>query len=253
PLDLAVRELGGEDDNLDEYWAPASDPSGMVTLNEFGTVNFIPDAAHLLNNAIGGIPTPASLSIQSGGEPFTPGIRMEYNDEFVIGAEHQFNGGFVASVRYIDRRMKRVVEDEVGQSVEQLTDLAFNGGSYTYVLGNPSSKQAVFVTPNEITWVPTAAQLAAYNTSCLGVACDPVALGPPTGCFDSANNLTPFTSGPMFNTFGTLQGAACFPAVNGVLNTDPTALFGGEYFPNGGCQFCHPGLYPDPQRNYQAI
>jgi hypothetical protein len=263
PLDLAVRELGGEDDNLNEYWAPESDANGNVVLNQFGTVNFIPDAAHLLNNANGGIPTPASLSIQSGGEPFTPGIRMEYNDEFVVGAEHQFSGGFTASVRYIDRRMKRVVEDEVGQSVEQLTALANNNGSFTYVLGNPSSKQAVFVTPNEITWVPTPAQLDAYNTSCV-VACDPVALGPPTGCFDSANNLTPFTSGPMFNTFGALQGAACFPSVNGAPNlvldpatgkmiTNPAALFGGEYFPNGGCQFCHPGLYPDPQRNYRAV
>jgi hypothetical protein len=239
PLDLAVRELGGEDDNLNEYWAPESDSSGNVTLNQFGTVNFIPDSNHLLNNATGGVAVPASLSIQSGGEPFTPGIRMEYNDEFVVGAEHQFSGGFVASVRYIDRRMKRVVEDEVGQSVEQLTALAFNGGSFTYVLGNPSSKQAIFVTPNEITWMPTDPNNP--NASA------------PAGCFDSAGTITPFTSGTMFNTFGQVQGAACFPAVNGVLNTDPTALFGGEYFPNGGCQFCHPGLYPDPQRNYQAV
>jgi hypothetical protein len=29
-------------------------------------------------------------------------------------------------------------------------------------------------------------------------------------------------------------------------------LFGGELFLNG-CQFCHPGLYPDPQRNYRAV
>jgi hypothetical protein len=238
PLDLAVRELGGEDDNLNEYWAPDS-VGGNVTLNQFGTVNFDPIAANLLNNANGGVAVPASLSIQSGGEPFTPGIKMEYNDEFVIGAEHQFSGGFVASVRYIDRRMKRVVEDEVGQSVEQLTALAFNGGSFTYVLGNPSSKQAVFVTPNEITWMPTDPNNP--NASA------------PAGCFDSAGTITPFTSGTMFNTFGVVQGAACFPAVNGVLNTDPTALFGGEYFPNGGCPFCHPGLYPDPQRNYRAV
>ena len=114
PLDMAVRELSSEDDNLNEYWAPPSDANGMVTLNAFGTVNFQPDAAHLLNNATGGIATPASIEIQSGGEPFTPGIRMEYNDEFVVGAEHQFSGGFFASARYVDRRMKRVVEDEVG-------------------------------------------------------------------------------------------------------------------------------------------
>lgn len=250
PLDMAVRELGGEDDNNNEYWAPASDSSGNVTFDQYGVPNFVPDAAHLLNNATGGVASPANISIQSGGEPFTPGIRMEYNDEWVIGAEHQFSGGFFASARYIDRRMKRVVEDEVGQSVEQLTALAFNGGSYSYVLGNPSSKQAIYVTPNEITWMPTNAANPNANA--------------PAGCFDGNGNITPYTSGSMFDTFGNLIGAACFPAVNGVANVipdpnnpggfiaNPAALFGGEYFPKG-CQYCHPGLYPDPQRNYQAV
>ena len=254
PLDMAVRELSSEDDNVNEYWAPAADSSGMVTLNKYGTVNFVPDAAHLLNNAIGGIAKPASIEIQSGGEPFVPGTRMEYNDEFVVGAEHKFAGGFYASARYIDRRMKRVIEDMVGQSVEQLQAVAGNGGSYSYVIGNPSASLAHFVTPNEITWTPTAAQIAAYN-----VASDPSLLGPPSGCFDSGGNLTPFNSGPMYNTFGVLQGAACFPAVNGALNTSPTALFGGEYFPgacpatSSGRSYCRPGLYPNAVRNYQAI
>ena len=238
PLDMAVRELSSEDDNLNEYWAPESDSNNMVTLNQFGTVNFVPDAAHLLNNATGGVGVPASIEIQSGGEPFTPGIRMEYNDEFVVGAEHEFKGGFFASARYVDRRMKRVVEDEVGQSVEQLTALAYNGGSYSYVIGNPSAQQSIFVSPNEITWMP--ADPSNPNADA------------PAGCFDANNNITPYTSGPMYNTFGVLQGAACFPAVNGVLNTDPGALFGGEYFPHG-CPYCHPGLYPNAQRNYQAV
>jgi hypothetical protein len=256
PLDLAVRELSSEDDNLNAYWAPASDSTGMVTLNQFGTVNFVPDAAHLLNNAAGGVASPVSIEIQSGGEPFTPGLRMEYNDEFVVGAEHQFSGGFFASVRYIDRRMKRVIEDEVGQSVEQLTALAFNGGSYSYVIGNPSASQSVFVTPNEITWTP--ANLKNPNADA------------PAGCFDANGHITPFTSGLMTNTFGTPIGAACFPAVNGVPNTitdpntgkqvaNPAALFGGEYFPGNcptdqaGRSYCHPGLYPNVARNYQAI
>jgi Carboxypeptidase regulatory-like domain len=244
PLDMAVRELSSEDDNLNDYWAPESDSNGMVTLNQYGTVNFVPDAAHLLNEATGGIAKPVSIEVQSGGEPFTPGIRMEYNDEFVVGAEHEFHGGIFASARYIDRRMKRVVEDEVGQSVEQLTALAFNGGSYSYVIGNPSAQQSIFVTPNEITWMP--ADPANANADA------------PSGCFDANNNITPYTSGPMYNTFGVLQGAACFPAVNGLLNTDPNALFGGEYFPTNcpqvsGRTLCHPGLYPNVQRNYQAV
>jgi Carboxypeptidase regulatory-like domain len=258
PLDLAVRELSSEDDNLNDYWAPASDSSGMVTLNQFGTVNFVPDAAHLLNNAVGGVSKPVSIEIQSGGEPFTPGLRMEYNDEFVVGAEHEFSGGFFASVRYIDRRMKRVIEDEVGQSVEQLTALAFNGGSYSYVIGNPSANQAVFVTPNEqvfgqvddtafsaalkaATTMPSAANAAALE-----------ALGYPSACVDANNVPTPYNAPNNTDTFGNFVGSACFPTVNGTVNGDPAALYGGEYFPNG-CQYCKPGLYPNVQRNYQAI
>jgi len=262
PLDMAVRELGGEDDNSKEYWAPLADSSNNVVLDQYGAPQLVPDAAHLLNNATGGVPTPVSISIQSGGEPFTPGIRMEYNDEFVVGAEHKFNGGFTASVRYIDRRMKRVVEDEVGQSVEQLTALAFNGGSFSYVLGNPSASQAIYVTPNEQTFsmgaqwnggpqLATAqASPSAANTAAL------IATGYPAACIDAANNPTIFNAPNMQSSLGAVAGnfvgSACFPAVNGVLNTDPTALFGGEYFPHG-CKFCSPGLYPNPQRNYQAV
>ncbi len=261
PLDMAVRELSSEDDNLNEYWAPDSDSSGMVTLNKYGTVNFDPIASHLLNGASGGVASPASIEIQSGGEPFVPATRMESNDEWVVGAEHKFRGGFNASVKYIDRRMTRVVEDMVGQSVEQLTALAFNGGSYTYVIGNPSATFAHFVSPNEITWIPTQAQLDAYNSP-TGTF---LSLGPPPGCFDSAGNPTPFMSGPMNNTYGVLQGAACFPAVNGQLNTSSLALFGGEYFPgtpgtstgcpktSTGASYCKAGLYPNAIRNYQAV
>ena len=119
---------------------------------------------------------PASIEIQSGGEPFVPSTRFQYNNEFVVGAEHKFHGGFFVSARYIDRRMKRVIEDMVGQSVEQLTALAFNGGSYSYVIGNPGANFAHFVTPNEITWTPRPGN---PNASA------------PAGCFDSMGNITP--------------------------------------------------------------
>jgi carboxypeptidase family protein len=257
PLDMAVRELGGETDDLGGYWAPASNPvTHMVTLNSSGTVNFVPDGPHLLNGATGGVSSPYFVS--SSGEPFVPGTKMEYNDEWVAGAEHKFSGGFTASARYIDRRMKRVVEDMTGQSVEEILAT----GAYNYFIGNPSASFAHFVTPNEITWMPTAAEVSAYQAALAGGAASIVAdaaLGPPAGCFDSGGNLTPFNSGPVYDTFKTLRGAACFPAVNGVLNTSSSALVGGEYYPGacpkgpGGRSLCQPGLYPNVQRNYQAV
>jgi hypothetical protein len=284
PLDMAVRELGGEDDDLNSYWAPASDSSGMVTLNKYGTVNFVPDAAHLLNNAAGGIASGVTIS-STAGEPFVPGTKMEYNDEWVVGAEHKFHGGITASVRYINRNMMRVVEDMTGQSVEQISAT----GGYNYFIGNPSANLAVFVTPNEITWQPTPTQVANYNADLGkgGIAANaPYDLGTPGGCFDSNNNLTPYNSGPMFDTFSHLVGAACFPSVNsssystldprctagalpGTPPTCPTGvtpwlpvagdLYGGEYYGTGcpknssGQTLCKPGIYPSVARKYQAV
>lgn len=253
PLDMALRELSNEEDLDNVYWAPASDASGHVILNSAGTVTFQPDSAHLLNNADGGIPLGASVGIVSGGEPFVPGIRMEYNDEFTVGAEHEFRGGVVLSARYIDRRMKRVVEDEVGQSVEQLTALAFNGGSYSYVIGNPTKAQDIFVNANEqlfgaVDNTDTAPCPARTNslgvTPTLGVfTCalytdryDPnptnaaalEALGYPSACLDSNLAPTIYNAPNMQNTFGATLGSACFPGTNAQTwsavnpNYDPT-------------------------------
>src|SRR5260370_3928963 len=177
PLDAALRSLSNEDDIQNPYWAPQSDASGKVALNSLGTVNFIPDSAHLLNNATGGVPI-AGGDLVSGGEPFAPGTRMEYTDEFLVGYDHEFRGGIVASVRYIDRRLKRVIEDQGGISVEQFNAL-LNGGhasGLNYVIGNPNAKQDIFVNPNEVVF---------------GAVSDPTALQQAI----SANNLNPSAAG----------------------------------------------------------
>src|SRR5207253_2164680 len=130
---------------ITDSWATASTTTGCpagtpaaapcVVTNSDGTPNFgsmfVPDSAHLLNNAAGGIGSGVVIGV-SGFEPFQPGVRMEYTDEFVVGAEHEFRGGIILSGRYIDRRLKRVVEDEGGISVEQFNALAFNGGGLNY-------------------------------------------------------------------------------------------------------------------------
>ena len=71
---------------------------------------------------------------------------MEFTDEFLVGYDREFKGGIVASVRYIDRRLKRVIEDQGGISVEQINA----GFPLFYVIGNPNAKQDIFVNPNEI-------------------------------------------------------------------------------------------------------
>jgi hypothetical protein len=247
PLDAAVRSLSSEADLQNTYWAPTSDSSGNIVLNAQNTANFQPDSAHLLNNANGGVPINAGSLVSGPGEAFAAGTRMEYTDEFLVGYDHEFRGGIVASVRYIDRRLKRVIEDQGGISVEE-----FNSGvPLTYVIGNPNAAQDIFVNPNEtlfglgttVDQTGIEAAIDANNgdpTSCAGqpVGCVTrqqsaqalVAMGFPAACIDSNNYATPFvafnqTNGVNAVTGGPPAGSVCFPAVNGATWSTPNPNF----------------------------
>jgi len=259
PLDAAVRALSAEDDVLGAYWAPASKTTGCpagtpagapcIVTDSSGKPDyanmFKPGSSTLLNLATGGIGNAVNVGL-SGGEPFQPGIRMEYTDEYVAGFQHEFRGGVVFGVRYIDRRLKRVIEDEGGISVEQFNALAFNGGGLNYFIGNPNSKSDIFVNPNEIVFQGTTL---------------------PAACIDSNGNATPYVAMNVSDTFGNNLGNACFPAVNTKTWTDSTgallpdctnlaqskqpgncAAFGGEFYADG-----KPDTYKDPRRVYQAV
>jgi hypothetical protein len=186
----------------------------------------------VLDNAAGGLAINTAVSAQSGAEPFVPSTRMEYNDEFVVGAEHEFKGGIFASVRYIDRRLKRVIEDFSGIPIEA----AFAGLSQTYVIGNPSAATDFVTNPNEFAF----SQGVKFNKANFTAANFP-------SCFDAAGNPAPHVFN-LLNTFGQILGSACFPAVNGLLNTDPNAKFGGEVGADG-----KPDGFINPTRVYQAV
>jgi len=291
PLDAAIRALSNEEDFQNSYWAPANTstgcPSGQspcVTLNSLGSTDFVPNSANLLNQANGGIPI-ASGALVTGGEPFAPGTRMEFTDEFLVGYDREFKGGVVASVRYIDRRLKRVIEDQGGISVEEFNALAANGGGLNYSIGNPNAKQDVFINPNEIVFsqgttfnIPTDASgnplpLTPTNEQAY------VNAGMPRACFDQFGFGTPFIAYNQSNGFnaangGAVAGSACFPAVNTNAWTDASgnqlpnavsdqakcapvgakgpvagcAYFGGEFIPDG-----KPDTYRDPKREYEAV
>ena len=259
PLDVAVRSLSNEDDLQNTYWAPVSDASGKVVLDAQNTATFQPDSAHLLNNANGGVPINAGSLVSGGGEAFGAGTRMEYTDEFLVGYDHEFRGGIVASVRYIDRRLKRVVEDQGGISVEE-----FNSGvPLTYSIGNPNAAQDIFVNPNEIVF--GVGQQVATDGSML-----------PAACKDANGNPTPYVSynqitGVAAVNGGAVAGSACFPAVNTKIWIDASgnllpgctslaqskipfgqagdcAAFGGEFYGDG-----KPDTYRDPKREYEAV
>jgi hypothetical protein len=272
PLDAAIRELTAEDQVENIYFAPATancsggvcgpaSPSNLVTLNNLGTVTF--DPKNVLNNATGGIAKNPTVNLVSGGgsSPFAPGTKFEYTDEFVVGAEHEFRGGITASVRYIDRRVKRIIEDFQSVSVEQ--NLAGFAGAY--FIGNVGKATDVTVNPKEVTFsgvsftdtTKEAAFLAALKsektTPSAVTEAALVADGIPSKCFDSNNGIAPIVPN-LTNTLGTSLGGACFPSVNNDPWTKPTgghisgSLFGGEAQSDG-----NPDGNPNPQRNYQAI
>jgi len=274
PLDAAVRALSAEDDVLGAFWAPNSTTTGCpagqspcITTDASGSPDystlFVSDSNHLLNKATNGINNAVNVGL-SGGEPFAPGTRMEYTDEYVAGFQHEFRNGIVFGVRYIDRRLKRVIEDQGGISVEQFDALASNGGGLNYFIGNPNAKQDIFVNPNEITFGLGTNFSSAQQTQA----------NLPAACVDSNGFATPYVAwdvlSPLTATQGqtVVAGSACFPSVNQpntwsipnpaydpVTNPtapkfilDPNAEFGGEFHPDG-----KPDTYKDPVRVYQAV
>jgi hypothetical protein len=275
PLDISIRALGGEDDLQNTYWAPVSS-GGNVTLDAQGTATFQPDQNHLINNANGGIPINAGSLVSGASEAFAQGTRMEYTDEFLVGYDHEFRGGIVASVRYIDRRLKRVIEDQGGISVEE-----FNSGvPLTYSIGNPNAAQDIFVNPNETVFgAGTTVDAAGIEAAIDANNANPTAatakaltdMGFPAACIDSNNFATPYvafnqTDGVTAVTGGNPAGSVCFPGVNsntwsnasGLLPSctnradskvpGKCAAFGGEFYGDG-----KPDTYRDPKREYEAV
>lgn len=180
PADAAVRELNQELDVYRANYAPASDSSGNVILNSNGTVTVVPDAAHLLSGdtAGAGATVGKNLSISGSGfaELIAPGTKLNYEEEFVGGIEHQFGSGFVLSVRYTDRRLLRIVEDMSGASPE-----GANSGfvAQNFLIGNPSASSDYFVNEQEVK----------YDTT------------PPANC--------PYDYGIQYDSQGNPVGGAC--------------------------------------------
>ncbi len=144
PLDAAERSLSSEQDFTGLRFAPdfTVDAQGKrrVRLNQFGSVIPVIDSAHNLCGAAGGIafgPATCAPSI-SISDPFgiiAPGTKLGYSNEHTFGVEQQLPGNMVLSVRYIDRRLQRVIEDAASVSPEASAVIG-----QTFFIGNTSSK-----------------------------------------------------------------------------------------------------------------
>lgn len=152
PLDLAERSLSAEQDFTAGRFAPAfqtcvspvSATDRCVVLNQFGTVTPVFDAAHLLTGATGGTGTGIGISSNDPSNPILPGTKLGFLDEHMVGFETQLPKNFTFSIRYINRNIKRVVEDAAVISPEQ-----FNAGLFgqTYFLGNINARLDAAINP----------------------------------------------------------------------------------------------------------
>ena len=218
PLDLAERSLSNELDFLAARWAPGFtvDSSGnrIATINQFGSVTPVLDSSHLLSNATGGTGGSPGVSFQST-EGIARGTKMEYEDEFVVGFEREIKGGVIVSARYLDRRMKRIVEDMSGIPPEAF----FAGLNQIYLIGNVSKNLDLFSNPIGHVYASGAT--------------------PPAACGGAS---APFVQDPVEDTFGNNLGAVCY---------EPTAANGqlpGTDAPDG-----IPDGFVDPVREYKAV
>ncbi len=140
PLDAAIRALSAEKDLLPLRFAPNS-TGGLVDVNPDGTINVSVDSAHLLNSAVGGVGGAPFIGASLTG--FAPGTKMQYQDEFVGGVEHEFRNGLVLSGRFVYRTIPRALDDVAGVSPEGY----IYGLTQNYFISNPSPTLDLF--PNE--------------------------------------------------------------------------------------------------------
>jgi hypothetical protein len=143
---------------------------------------------------------------------------MQYQDEFVVGFEREMPHGVVVSARYLDRRLKRIVEDTAAVSPEGFVA----GVPQQYLIANVNAATDIFHNLRPTTFATGTAQPCGAGAPSI----DPVQ--------DNLGNVIDANQG------------VCFSA-------DPNALtaagaFGGDLGPDG-----IPDGFVNPIRNYQGV
>lgn len=220
PLDAAVRQLSSELDLSNLYLIPEINGN---------TFNVIADSAHVLNNTgttglFGGV----STFTGGGGGGFGAGTRMSYEDEFVFGVEREYKG-MALSARYIDRRLKRIIEDVGSASPEgALGPVAGNS-----IIANPSTALDLFVNERQVI-IPNGQNIGGFAGCTTANTSGIDATGNAVGAQDASHNV--FT-----------PNAICFPNAWTGAGPSPGGLagdFGGDGIADG---------FVNPVRNYSAF
>lgn len=249
PLDAAIRSLSGESDLLGIRLAPGS-TGGIADINPNGSLNVIPDAAHILNQAVGGSGGAPSIGASLFGTGFAPGTKMQYQDEFVAGAEHEFKNGLVLSARFIYRTIPRALDDVAGVSPEAYVNNP--NETQLYYIANPGPKLDLYPNEHEKSYIPDAtgdnAAAAGCTTTALAgntaFAIDPL-------LYTNADGL-----GIVDGNGGTIDPATGAPwnGGNGLCWTKVNGYWGGEQTATGGTiPDGLPDGFPTVKHIYKAV
>ncbi len=109
PMDLNVRSFGGEIDNVGLVNATQKVP-GQAGYNPACNVDHAP--GQNIGQVLQGCTDFSQLAILGGGSEYvTPGIKGQYTDEIILGAEYEVMADVKVSLNYIHRTMPMVMED----------------------------------------------------------------------------------------------------------------------------------------------
>ncbi|HEV7473151.1 MAG TPA: TonB-dependent receptor [Pyrinomonadaceae bacterium] len=221
PLDLAERSLSSEKDFTGGRFAPEfitqvggpRNGQRVAVINSFNTVNPVVDSAHLLSGATNGVANALAISAQNPTSPILPGTKLGFAQEHVIGFEQQLPKNFVFSIRYQDRRLKRIVEDAAVVSPESVSLFG-----QTYFIGNVNAALDAASNLVGFTYTPGTAN-ASKPAGCRAN---------PAAAFDATTNPIILDAGTVTDTFGNTVGAICYAAGSGNPGGDGIA----DGFPN---------------------
>lgn len=131
PLDLNIRALNGED-YIISYLSHASG-APYYWYNPAG--NPIPAEVRgaAPGTSAGGWTVQSRASLTGATvTPLASDLKAQYQDEFILGSEYQFGSVWSGGVRFVDRELKRVIED-FGVFANPANPLELTG----YAIGNP--------------------------------------------------------------------------------------------------------------------
>ena len=120
PLDMNIRAINGERYIIPQH---VSD----VRLNSTNWFN--PIGSPLANNGPWTVRRTSSLTALT---PLDEDLKSQYQDQFIIGGEYQIRPVWSVGARYVDRQLRRIIED-IGTFTDPSDPLALTG----YVIGNP--------------------------------------------------------------------------------------------------------------------